>query len=277
MTTAPPRVLTIAGSDSGGGAGIQADLKAMLANGVHGMSVLTAITAQNSLGVQGAWELPAEQVEAQFRSVVDDIGVDAVKTGMLASADMVRLVAGLLRTLPAGVPVVVDPVSVSKHGDALLAGDAMAAVRQEIVPLATVLTPNLTELGPVAGVTLGSLADREHAARVLLDAGADWVLVKGGHDSGELAVDVLHGPGGRQEFSAARADNRHTHGTGCTLASAIASYLARGYDVPAAVGAAKEYISGAVQAGFALGGGIGPVDHAWQWQWQWQGQDRSGR
>jgi hydroxymethylpyrimidine/phosphomethylpyrimidine kinase len=275
MTTAPPRVLTIAGSDSGGGAGIQADLKAMLANGVHGMSVLTAITAQNSLGVQGAWELPAEQVEAQFHSVVDDIGVDAVKTGMLASADMVRLVAGLLRTLPAGVPVVVDPVSVSKHGDVLLAGDAMAALRQEIVPLATVLTPNLTELGPVAGVTLGSSADREHAARVLLDAGADWVLVKGGHDSGDLAVDVLHGPRGRQEFSAARADNRHTHGTGCTLASAIASYLARGYDVPAAVGAAKEYISGAVQAGFALGGGIGPVDHAWQWQPQ--GQDRSGR
>src|SRR3954447_1745843 len=155
MTTAPPRVLTIAGSDSGGGAGIQADLKSMLANGVHGMSVLTAITAQNSLGVHGAWELPAEQVRAQFRSVVDDIGVDAVKTGMLASAGMVRVVAELLRTLPDGVPVVVDAVSVSKHGDALLAGDAMAAVRQEIVPLATVLTPNLTELGPVAGVTLG--------------------------------------------------------------------------------------------------------------------------
>ena len=151
MNAAPPRVLTIAGSDSGGGAGIQADLKSMLANGVHGMSVLTAITAQNSLGVQGAWELPAEQVRAQFRSVVDDIGVDAVKTGMLASASMVRVVAELLRTLPPGVPIVVDPVSVSKHGDALLAADAMDAVREEIVPLATVLTPNLTELGPVAG------------------------------------------------------------------------------------------------------------------------------
>lgn len=262
MSSAPPRVLTVAGSDSGGGAGIQADLKSMLANGVHGMSVLTAITAQNSLGVQGAWELPEEQVRAQFRSVVDDIGVDAVKTGMLASASMVRVVASLLRTLPPGVPVVVDPVSVSKHGDTLLTDEAMAAVRSEIVPLATVLTPNLTELGPVAG----GVEDRELAAKVLLDAGASWVLVKGGHDWGDLAVDVLHGSGVRLEFSGLRADNRHTHGTGCTLASAIASYLARGYDVPAAVGAAKDYISGAVAAGFALGGGIGPVDHAWQFR-----------
>jgi hydroxymethylpyrimidine/phosphomethylpyrimidine kinase len=263
MNAAPPRVLTIAGSDSGGGAGIQADLKSMLANGVHGMSVLTAITAQNSIGVQGAWELPEEQVRAQFRSVVDDIGVDAVKTGMLASASMVRVVASLLRTLPPGVPIVVDPVSVSKHGDALLAADAMEAVREEIVPLATVLTPNLTELGPVAG-TNGE--DRELAAKILLDAGADWVLVKGGHDEGPVAVDVLHGPGVRREYSAPRADNRHTHGTGCTLASAIAAYLARGYDVPAAVAAAKDYISGAVAAGFALGGGIGPVDHGWQFR-----------
>jgi hydroxymethylpyrimidine/phosphomethylpyrimidine kinase len=256
-----PRVLTVAGSDSGGGAGIQADLKAMLANGVHGMSVLTAITAQNSLGVQGAWELPEEQVRAQFRSVVDDIGVDAVKTGMLASVSMVRVVASLLRTLPPSVPVVVDPVSVSKHGDALLAADAMDAVRSEIVPLATVLTPNLTELGPVSGVD-----DRELAAAVLLEAGAKWVLVKGGHDDGPVAVDVLHGPGVRREYSAPRHDNRHTHGTGCTLASAIASYLARGYDVPDAVGAAKEYVTGAIAAGFALGGGIGPVDHAWRFR-----------
>ncbi|MFB6724453.1 bifunctional hydroxymethylpyrimidine kinase/phosphomethylpyrimidine kinase [Kribbella sp. NPDC056345] len=262
----PPRVLTIAGSDSGGGAGIQADLKSMLANGVHGMSVLTAITAQNSLGVQGAWELPEEQVRAQFRSVVDDIGVDAVKTGMLASASMVRVVASLLRTLPPSVPVVVDPVSVSKHGDALLAADAMDAVRAEVVPLATVLTPNLTELGPVAGVTLETVEDRDLAAKTLLEAGASWVLVKGGHDVGTASVDVLHGAGVRRAYSAVRADNRHTHGTGCTLASAIASYLARGYDVESAVGEAKEYVTGAIQAGFALGGGIGPVDHAWRFR-----------
>src|SRR4051812_3222667 len=205
MNAAPPRVLTIAGSDSGGGAGIQADLKSMLANGVHGMSVLTAITAQNSLGVQGAWELPAEQVRAQFRSVVDDIGVDAVKTGMLASAAMVRVVADLLRTLPPGVPIVVDPVSVSKHGDALLAADAMEAVREEIVPLATVLTPNLTELGPVAG-TNGE--DRELAAKVLLEAGADWVLVKGGHDDGPLAGGGPDGAGGGRGGRAPRGGQR---------------------------------------------------------------------
>jgi len=262
----PPRVLTIAGSDSGGGAGIQADLKTMLACGVHGMSVLTAITAQNSVGVQDAWELDRDWVRTQFRSVVDDIGVDAVKTGMLASAAMAECVADLLETLPDDVPVVIDPVSVSKHGDPLLLADAMASLRKRIVPLATVLTPNLTELGPVADVVLATPADREEAARRLLDAGAGWVLVKGGHDPGDEAIDVLHGPDGRREFRAPRADNRHTHGTGCTLASATASYLAQGYDVPAAVGAAKEYVTGAVHAGFALGSGIGPVDHAWRFR-----------
>ncbi|WP_328992421.1 bifunctional hydroxymethylpyrimidine kinase/phosphomethylpyrimidine kinase [Kribbella sp. NBC_01245] len=262
----PRRVLTVAGSDSGGGAGIQADLKAMLATGVHGMSVITAITAQNSIGVQGAWELPADQVRAQFRSVVDDIGVDAVKTGMLASAAMVRVVAELLRSLPENTPVIVDPVSVSKHGDALLAADAMEALREEIVPLATVLTPNLTELGPVAGMEINGLDDRELAAKRLLEAGATWVLVKGGHDAGDTSVDVLHGDGFREEFSAPRADNRHTHGTGCTLASSIASYVAQGQSVPEAVASAKQYISGAVHAGFPLGAGIGPVDHAWRWR-----------
>jgi hydroxymethylpyrimidine/phosphomethylpyrimidine kinase len=134
------------------------------------------------------------------------------------------------------------------------------------VPLATVLTPNLTELGPVAGVELETVEDRELAAKVLMDAGASWVLVKGGHDVGQAAVDVLHGPGVRRSYSAVRLDNRHTHGTGCTLASTIASYLARGYDVPGAVGAAKEYVTGAIAAGFALGGGIGPVDHAWRFR-----------
>jgi hydroxymethylpyrimidine/phosphomethylpyrimidine kinase len=266
MPTSVPNVLTIAGTDSGGGAGVPADLKTMLACGVHGMCVVTAITAQNSVGVQDAWELDRDWVRAQFRSVVDDIGVDAVKTGMLATAEMVECVADLLETLPAGVPVVIDPVAVSKHGDRLLAADAMAALRKRIVPLATVLTPNLTELGPVADVVLTTPQDREDAAQRLLEAGVDWVLVKGGHDRGPESVDVLHGRDSRQEFHAPRADNRHTHGTGCTLASAIASYLAQGYDVPAAVAAAKEYVTGAVHAGFALGSGIGPVDHAWRFR-----------
>ena len=148
------RVLTIAGSDSGGGAGIQADLKTMLACGVHGMSVLTAITAQNSLGVQGVWEMPAEAVETQFHSVVDDIGVDAVKTGMLASAPLVAVVAELLERLPANVPIVVDPVGVSKHGDSLLAVDALTNLRERLIPIATVITPNLFEVSQLTGITV---------------------------------------------------------------------------------------------------------------------------
>lgn len=262
---APPRVLTIAGTDSGGGAGVPADLKTMLACGVHGMCVVTAITAQNSLGVQDVFELPAGIVEQQFRSVVDDIGVDAVKTGMLASAPMVELVAELLADLPPQVPVVIDPVSVSKHGDRLLADDAMAVVRTRLAPLATVLTPNLTELGPVSGIDQNQPADRDRAGAQLLAAGARWVLIKGGHHGGAQAVDVLLGPAGhRSEHRAARADTPHTHGTGCTLASAIASGLATGLAVPQAVAFGKEFVTGAVFAGFALGAGLGPVDHGWQ-------------
>jgi hydroxymethylpyrimidine/phosphomethylpyrimidine kinase len=258
---APARVLTVAGSDSGGGAGIQADLKTMLALGVHGMSVLTAVTAQNSVGVQGAWELPTEAVRAQFRSVVDDIGVQAVKTGMLSSAGLVSTVADLL----AGVttPVVVDPVGVSKHGDPLLAAEAVETVRTRLLPLATVATPNLNEVTQLTGVVVDSEAGMREAAEALLTHGPRWALIKGGHLPGD-AVDLLTDGSAEHWFRAARHDNRHTHGTGCTLASAIASYLAMGLDVPQAVGAAKEYVTGAIAAGFALGGGIGPVDHAWR-------------
>ncbi|MCP9962310.1 bifunctional hydroxymethylpyrimidine kinase/phosphomethylpyrimidine kinase [Streptomyces somaliensis] len=258
---APPRVLTVAGSDSGGGAGVQADLKTMLALGVHGMSVLTAVTAQNSLGVQGAWELPEEAVRAQYRSVVDDIGVQAVKTGMLASAPLVETVAELVAATDA--PVVVDPVGVSKHGDPLLAASALDSVRGRLLPLATVATPNLDEVEQLAGVRVEGEGDLRRAAGAVLAFGPRWVLVKGGHLTGE-AVDLL--TDGREEhwLRAPRLDNRHTHGTGCTLASAIASGLARGLSVPGAVGRAKEYVTGAIAAGFALGGGIGPVDHAWR-------------
>ncbi|MCP9957124.1 MULTISPECIES: bifunctional hydroxymethylpyrimidine kinase/phosphomethylpyrimidine kinase [Streptomyces] len=260
---APPRVLTVAGSDSGGGAGIQADLKTMLALGVHGMSVLTAVTAQNSLGVQGAWELPREAVRAQYRSVVGDIGVQAVKTGMLASAPLVETVAELLAETRA--PVVVDPVGVSKHGDPLLAASALDSVRGRLLPLATVATPNLDEVTQLTGVRVEGEADLRRAAGAVLAFGPRWALVKGGHLTGE-AVDLL--TDGREEhwFRAPRLDNRHTHGTGCTLASAIASGLARGLPVPDAVGRAKEYVTGAIAAGFALGGGIGPVDHGWRFR-----------
>ncbi|GAA5068047.1 bifunctional hydroxymethylpyrimidine kinase/phosphomethylpyrimidine kinase [Streptomyces similanensis] len=257
---APPRVLTVAGSDSGGGAGIQADLKTMLALGVHGMSVLTAVTAQNSLGVQGAWELPVEAVRAQYRSVVDDIGVQAVKTGMLSSAELVATVAELIAATDA--PAVVDPVGVSKHGDPLLAASALDTVRAKLLPAATVATPNLDEVAQLTGVRVTREEQLPEAAAAVLAFGPRWVLIKGGHLAGD-AVDLL--TDGREEhwLRAPRHDNRHTHGTGCTLASAIAAHLAQGRSVPAAVTAAKEYVTGAVAAGFALGGGIGPVDHAW--------------
>ncbi|MGI5134943.1 bifunctional hydroxymethylpyrimidine kinase/phosphomethylpyrimidine kinase [Streptomyces sp. CA-106110] len=256
----PPRVLTIAGSDSGGGAGIQADLKTMLALGAHGMSVVTAVTAQNSVGVQGAWELPVEAVRAQYRSVVDDIGVQAVKTGMLASPALVTTVAELLADQAA--PVVVDPVSVSKHGDRLLADDALDAVRTRLLPCATVTTPNLDEVAELTGVTVKDEPGMREAARRLLSYGTRWVLVKGGHLEGE-AVDLLTDGHEEHWLRAPRHDNRHTHGTGCTLASAVAVGLAQGLAVPEAVRQAKDYVTEAIAQGFALGSGIGPVDHGW--------------
>jgi hydroxymethylpyrimidine/phosphomethylpyrimidine kinase len=259
----PPRVLTVAGSDSGGGAGIQADLKTMLALGVHGMSVLTAVTAQNSLGVQGAWELPAEAVRAQYRSVVDDIGVQAVKTGMLASAELVETVAELLAGTDA--PVVVDPVGVSKHGDPLLAASALDSVRAKLLPTATVATPNLDEVAQLTGIEVQGETDMRRAADAVLGFGPRWALIKGGHLAGD-AVDLLTDGGVELWLRATRHDNRHTHGTGCTLASAVASGLAQGLTVPAAVRTAKDYVTGAIAAGFALGAGIGPVDHGWRFR-----------
>ncbi|MFE7209868.1 bifunctional hydroxymethylpyrimidine kinase/phosphomethylpyrimidine kinase [Streptomyces sp. NPDC001698] len=276
MTATPPRVLTVAGSDSGGGAGIQADLKTMLALGVHGMSVITAVTAQNSLGVQGAWELPVEAVRAQYRSVVDDIGVQAVKTGMLASAELAGAVAELIAGTHA--PAVVDPVGVSKHGDSLLAASALRTVRTRLLPVATVATPNLDEVAQLTGVRVRTEEQMREAAEAVLAFGPKWVLIKGGHlagdagweggnqtvrDGGDQAVDLLSDGAEEHWLRAPRYDNRHTHGTGCTLASAIASQLAKGDSVPEAVVAAKEYVTGAIAAGFALGGGIGPVDHGW--------------
>lgn len=272
MQIPPPLVLTVAGSDSGGGAGIQADLKTMLAFGTHGMSVLTAVTAQNSLGVQGAWELPVEAVRAQFRSVVDDIGVHAVKTGMLASAELVETVAELLAGV--GAPVVVDPVGVSKHGDPLLASSALGAVRTKLLPAATVATPNLDEVEQLTGIRVEREEDMRRAADAVLGFGPRWALIKGGHLApehpgsasapGGEAVDLLTDGAEEHWLRAARLDNRHTHGTGCTLAAAIAAELAKGAEVPRAVESAKEYVTGAIAAGFALGGGIGPVDHGWR-------------
>ena len=261
MSLPTARVLTIAGSDSGGGAGIQADLKTMLAHGVHGMTVLTAITAQNSVGVQAIWPLPPEAIRVQFQSVLDDIGVDAIKIGMLGNAEIVACVADLVSDLDPQVPLVVDPVCVSKHGDRLIDEEAIGALRTLLFPHATVITQNLDEAALLTGCSTDStagLADR------LLGFGPRWVLIKGGHGEGD-AVDYLKGQDGSDfSYRATRDDNRHTHGTGCTLASALASQLALGCTVPEAMALAKTYVTGAIAAGFALGSGIGPTDHLWQ-------------
>jgi hydroxymethylpyrimidine/phosphomethylpyrimidine kinase len=261
MVPTPPRVLAIAGSDSGGGAGIQADLKTMLALGVHGMTVVTAVTAQNSLGVQGYWELPPEAVRAQLASVLGDIGADAVKTGMLASAAIVEATCdGLAQT---AAPVVVDPVAVSKHGDSLLSAGTLEAVKARLLPLAAVVTPNLLEAELLTGLTITDEDAMLRAARVISDLGPRWVLVKGGHLPGN-PVDLLFDGFSATRYEGQRIPGRHTHGTGCTLASAIASRLALGEDMPGAVKSAREYVTGAIAGGFQLGAGIGPVDHAWQ-------------
>jgi hydroxymethylpyrimidine/phosphomethylpyrimidine kinase len=260
----PPtaRVLTIAGSDSGGGAGIQADLKTMLAHGVHGMSVITAITAQNSLGVQGIWSLPLDAVRAQFRSVVDDIGVDAIKTGMLGSAETVEAVATLVGEVTGRAPIVVDPVCVSKHGDPLIDEEALAVLRERLLPLATVVTPNLFEAARLAELAVQT--PPAELGRALLKFGPQWVLIKGGHSEGDPVDYLVSGSGDTIAYAVTRVDNRHTHGTGCTLASALACELAIGAEVPAATAAAKRYVTGAIEFGFPLGSGIGPTDHLWQ-------------
>jgi len=261
LPATPPRVLAIAGSDSGGGAGIQADLKTMLALGVHGMTVICAVTAQNSVGVQGYWELPPEAVRAQLDSVLGDIGAQAIKTGMLASPELVGTVCDVLAGVAA--PVVVDPVAVSKHGDSLLSAGTLEAVRERLLPLATIVTPNLLEAELLTGTKITDEAQMLVAAKMINAMGPQWVLVKGGHLDGS-PVDLLFNGTDVIRVPGDRINSEHTHGTGCTLASGIASRLALGDEMPAAVKAAKEYVTGAIAAGFPLGAGIGPVDHAWR-------------
>jgi len=260
---APARTLTIAGSDSGGGAGIQADLKTFTAHGVHGMSAITAVTVQNSIGVQGFYELEPKAVFEQIESVVTDIGVDAAKTGMLASAAIVEAVADACERF--GVPgLVVDPVAVSKHGDPLLRPDAVEALRRRLLPLATVVTPNAGEAELLGGVPVRERADLEAAARAVHALGPKWVLVKGGHVPGAEAVDLLWDGRRAIWLEARRLDTPHTHGTGCTLSAAITANLANGLDVVTAVREAKQYLTGAIAGSYPLGKGIGPTDPVWR-------------
>ena len=262
---AVPIALTIAGSDSGGGAGIQADLKTMSAFGVYGASVITALTAQNTIGVQGVELVDPVFVVKQMDSVFGDLDVKAIKTGMLATASIVEAVAERLRRVP-GLPVVVDPVMVATSGDVLLAGDAIAAVQTKLIPLARVLTPNL----PEAGRLLGSHPATSHdeaivQGRALLGLGARAVLMKDGHGTGADVVDLLIEGDAVHRFQRPRLASTHTHGTGCTLSAAIAALLARGVALPDAVERAQSYVWHAIKAGAALGvgHGHGPVDHLW--------------
>lgn len=263
MIASPPTALTIAGSDSGGGAGAQADLKTFLACHVHGMSAITAVTVQNSLGVTGFYELPPNAVAEQIESVTTDIGVDAAKTGMLASAQIMEAVADTVRRL--GItPLVVDPVAASQHGDPLLRPDAIAALRDVILPLATLVTPNLGEIKLLTGIEVRSRSDMNDAARALHDLGPQWALVKGGHLPGDVAVDLLYDGADFVELTSPRFDTDHTHGSGDTLAAAITSGLARGMSMPDAVRSGKAFITGAIEGSFALGSGLGPVGHFWR-------------
>lgn len=256
--------LTIAGSDSGGGAGIQADLKTFQELGVFGTSVLVALTAQNTVGVHGVHEVPADFVTAQLDAVATDLGVDAAKTGMLANAAIIHAVAeGIERH---GIArLIVDPVCASKHGDPLLRPDAVDALRERLLPLAEVATPNLGEVAVLCGVKVSGASDLQGAAVAMKDLGPRWVLIKGGHlpDSDD-AVDLLYDGEQTLLISSARLDTRDTHGTGCTLAAAITAHRARGLDVVDAVGAAKEFVTGAIRHSLRLGKGIGPVDHGWR-------------
>ncbi|HEX2049357.1 MAG TPA: bifunctional hydroxymethylpyrimidine kinase/phosphomethylpyrimidine kinase [Actinomycetota bacterium] len=261
--TGIPTTLTIAGSDSGGGAGIQADLKTFFALGCHGMSAVTALTAQNTVGVTGIHEVPTHFVRAQIEAVVGDIGVDAAKTGMLASSAIVEAVAATVRDT--GIErLVVDPVSVSKHRNVLLAHDAIEALRTELIPLAEVVTPNAFEAGELLGGTVDTIADARKAAEELHALGPASVVVKGGHLDDERAVDVFYDGRDVVEISGPRYDTEDTHGTGCALSASIAAQLAHGDTALDAVRAGKAFVSEAIRRALRIGNGYGPVNPGWR-------------
>jgi hydroxymethylpyrimidine/phosphomethylpyrimidine kinase len=258
-----PTALTIAGSDSGGGAGIQADLKTFLACRVHGMSAITAVTVQNSLGVSGFYELPPHAVAEQIESVADDIGVGAAKTGMLANAAIIEAIAGAVQR--SGITtLVVDPVAASQHGDPLLRPDALAALRDHILPLATIVTPNHGEVRLLTGITVIDDSSARYAAQALHALGPRWVVVKGGHGDGPESVDLAYDGDVFVELRAPRYPTEHTHGTGDTFAASVCAALARGADVPAALAAGKAYVTRGVAGSYPLGAGLGPVGHFWR-------------
>jgi hydroxymethylpyrimidine/phosphomethylpyrimidine kinase len=253
------RALTIAGSDSSGGAGIQTDLKTFAALGVHGMSIITSITAQNTYEIRAVFDLPLNIIEAQFRAVVEDIGVDASKTGMLSNSEIVRLIANLIKSY--GFPVVVDPVMVAKSGASLLREEAVDALLKYLIPIATVVTPNKFEAERLTGISINSLDDAKKAARYIVEElGAQATILKGGHIEGDEVTDILYYNNKFKEFKAKRIRTKNTHGTGCSFSAAIAAELAKGKPIDEAVKTAKEFITIAIEYSLQLGKGYGPVN-----------------
>ena len=255
------KALTIAGSDSGGGAGIQADLKTFSAFGVYGMSALTALTAQNTVGVQEIQEVPVEFIGKQIESVMTDIGADAVKTGMLASEEIIKVVADAIKSFH--MPnLVVDPVMVAKSGDPLLAETARQTIKELLIPLAEVITPNIFEAEALVGYDIENLEAMKRAAKDLHELGCRWVIVKGGNMAIEgQAMDVVYNGSDYLLLKSPRFDSQNTHGTGCTFASAIAASLAKNLPPLSAIKKAKEYITEAIRSGLAIGNGHGPTNH----------------
>ena len=256
------RVLVVAGSDSGGGAGIQAGIKTITALGGYAMTAVTALTAQNTKGVTAVHAAPPEFVAEQVRVTLEDLGADAVKTGMLVDAAIIAAVADALDRLAAGIPWVIDPVMVAKGGDRLLAEDAAEALKARLVAKAAVVTPNLPEAAALTGLAVDTVADMEAAGRALVGMGAKAALVKGGHLASDTVTDILVTGKGSKRFESKRIETRHTHGTGCTLASAIACSLAQGMSVEAAVGRARDYVTEAIRTAPGYGSGHGPLNHA---------------
>ena len=270
MTGAPPVALTIAGSDSGGGAGLQADLRTFTVCGLHGCVAVTAVTVQNSLGVGGYVEVPPSTVADQIRAVATDIGVAAAKTGVLSSAAIIAAVAEVCDEVGIGhsVPLVVDPVAASMHGDPLLAPDALSGLRSVLLPRATLVTPNLDEVRLLVGLDVRCRAEQHEAARALHALGPRWVLIKGGHlpagADDDLCLDLLYDGTDFTEFTGPRLATQHTHGSGDSLAAAITAALAHGSPMPEAVGYGKRYIKQAIAHAYPLGAGIGPVSPFWR-------------
>ena len=256
------RVLILAGSDSGGGAGVQADIKAVTMLGGFAATAITAVTIQNTLGVHGVYPLPIDVIEAQAKAVLDDIGADALKTGMLGSVEVVEAVAGLIDYAD-NVPTVVDPVMIAKGGSPLLEDRAVEAVRRLMVPRAALLTPNAPEAEALTGIAVADLDGQRRAGEALLEMGARAVLMKGGHVPGETVIDLLLTHDGETVLESERIDTRHTHGTGCTLASACAAGIAKGLPLQVAVAEAWAYVAEAIRRAPGLGQGHGPLDHGW--------------